>query len=248
MKIYKCSHKTIKNSQYWDPWLRNISDIILSLIDFESGKALDVGCGTGRVSIFLAKRGFKVDAIDIEPKVIEIAKRLANEAKVEINFSVLDFTQKIDSFGEELYDLIICSEVLEHVENYRNIIRNMYGRLKKNGTLIMTVPHDPNQYSILDSYAEHLQRFTISQLKEDLREFQITDCFTIGFPFMRMVVWLRAFVLDNILKKEPSPVKFWTGDLLGRICSFLVYELTKIDNFFIRLNKGTNIICKVRKK
>ena len=247
MKIYKCSNKIIENSHYRDPWLRNISDIILSLINIKGGRALDVGCGTGRISILLAKRGFKVDAVDIEPKVIDIAKKLASEANVDVNFSISDFAQKTDPNEKELYDLIVCSEVLEHVENYKNIIRNMYNWLKRDGILIITVPHDPSQYSILDSYGGHLRRFTISQLKEDLSKFQIIDCFTIGFPFMKMMVWLRVFIL-NIFRKEPSPEKLWSSFLFRKVFSFLSYKLTKIDNFFIRLNKGTNIICKAKKK
>lgn len=246
MEIYKCSNKIIKNWQWRHPGLVNLTDIILNLIDAKGGMALDVGCGSGRTSILLAKRGFKVDAFDIEPKVIDIAKELARKAQVDINFSVVDFTQKADFYQREIYDLIICAEVLEHVGNYRTIINNIYNCLKKGGIFIVTVPHDPKQYSILDSHGGHLRRFTIPQLKELLKEFHIVDCFTIGFPFMRMMAWLRILIL-NILKKGPSPEREWNNILFTKIISFLAYKLTKIDNFFNRLNKGTNIICKVKK-
>lgn len=50
------------------------------------GRALDLGCGTGRASIYLAKLGWEVDGIDFIPKAIEIAKRRAKAAGVSPRF------------------------------------------------------------------------------------------------------------------------------------------------------------------
>lgn len=245
MKIYNYSNEIIRNWQHRHPSLVNLTDIILSLISANNGTVLDVGCGTGRTSILLAKRGLKVDAIDIEPKIISIAKETTKEAGVNVSYSVVDFTKKSISLDKE-YDLIVCSEVLEHVEDYKNIIENMHNFLKEDGTLIVTVPHDPRQYSILDVRGGHLRRYTISKLKEDLKKFRITDCFTFGFPFTRMLVGLRLFII-KILKKKPSPEKEWNNSTLSTFISFLLYKLTKFDNYFNFLNKGTNIICKAKK-
>lgn len=52
----------------------------------QNGIALDVGCGAGRDAIFLAQCGYKVIAIDISEKAIEIAKERATEAQVEVEW------------------------------------------------------------------------------------------------------------------------------------------------------------------
>jgi len=61
-------------------------------------KALEIGCGTGTDSIWLAKQGFDVSALDAVELPIEIAKKKAKEAGISCNFYVKDF------FKEEIPD------------------------------------------------------------------------------------------------------------------------------------------------
>ena len=57
-----------------------------------SGKALDVGCGTGTNSLWLAGHGFTVLGLDVAPLAIEAARTKAEEAREpEVRFEVLDF-------------------------------------------------------------------------------------------------------------------------------------------------------------
>ncbi|MFA5866904.1 MAG: phage portal protein [Actinomycetota bacterium] len=51
-----------------------------------NGKLLEIGCGNGRDSIFFARAGFTVTAIDVAPSAIKLAKDNAKEAEVDINF------------------------------------------------------------------------------------------------------------------------------------------------------------------
>lgn len=69
------------------------------------GKALDVACGAGRNSIFLAQSGFQVDAIDISPEGLRKARQLAEGQGLNINWMEHDLDQAF-RFDTE-YDLII---------------------------------------------------------------------------------------------------------------------------------------------
>jgi tellurite methyltransferase len=69
-----------------------------------SGKAVDLGCGAGRDSIFLAKSGFDVTAVDISATGIAKLKEVAAENKVTVNAEVKDIREF--NFAEE-YDVII---------------------------------------------------------------------------------------------------------------------------------------------
>ncbi|RLJ70470.1 methyltransferase family protein [Hydrogenivirga caldilitoris] len=93
------------------------------------GKALDIACGTGETSIFLAKKGFKVDAFDISDIAIRKARQRARREGVKVNFKSVD-AEKF-SYGVSKYDLIINFYFLN-----RNIFSKIKRSLKQNGLLI----------------------------------------------------------------------------------------------------------------
>ena len=77
------------------------------------GTILDVGCGEGRNSIFLAEKGFIVDAIDISEAGIEKAKRIAATCGTKVNF----FCQDLIKFNfTATYDVILSHGVLHLCE------------------------------------------------------------------------------------------------------------------------------------
>jgi SAM-dependent methyltransferase len=69
------------------------------------GKALDVACGAGRNAIFLAEAGFRVDAIDISPAGLDMARREAERRGVAVNW--IEHDLDLPYGFERDYDLII---------------------------------------------------------------------------------------------------------------------------------------------
>ena len=78
---------------------------IIKLLDKED-KILDVGCGYGRFTIPLAKKGYSIEGIDITPALIKKAKRDSNKKKVNIHFKVGDM-RKIP-YKDNSFNKIIC--------------------------------------------------------------------------------------------------------------------------------------------
>ena len=76
------------------PWFSPAPDAELSAtldrLGLAPGAALDLGSGPGIHAIALAKRGWKVTAVDISPGAIRMASRLASEAGVKIDFRTMD--------------------------------------------------------------------------------------------------------------------------------------------------------------
>jgi 2-polyprenyl-3-methyl-5-hydroxy-6-metoxy-1,4-benzoquinol methylase len=78
---------------------------------------LDVGCGNGSmISLPLAEQGYTVTGIDLDKHSIQKAQ----EANPFQNATFLVAKTK-DLLGNQ-YDVVICSEVLEHIENYEPVI------------------------------------------------------------------------------------------------------------------------------
>ena len=75
---------------------------------------LEIGCGTGKNTSFLAQIGAHVHALDFSEGMIEKAREKVKAGNVR--FSVADLTQKWPCESQS-YDLIVCNLVLEHIED-----------------------------------------------------------------------------------------------------------------------------------
>lgn len=95
-----------------------------------SGTVLDLGCGEGKNSLYLAKKRFDVTGIDISPNGIEKFLRLANQMKLKVNGFVEDI---IDFEFKQKYDCIICMSTLNFFE--KNEIEIIIEKMKKNTNL-----------------------------------------------------------------------------------------------------------------
>lgn len=91
-------------------------------------KILTVGCGKGRIEYHLSRFGFEILATDI-------VKHNGFEKRPGLVYRDLNiFSPDID----ELYPIVICSEVLEHLEDYKTALENLLSFTRTR--LIITVP------------------------------------------------------------------------------------------------------------
>ena len=95
---------------------------------------LDVGCGVGQVSNFLASKGYEVIGIDLSPLFVKEAKK-TGKAK----FKAMDSTDLI--FKDNTFDSIISAETLEHIPNPEKALKELCRVLKKSGILVLRYPN-----------------------------------------------------------------------------------------------------------
>lgn len=113
---------------------RQVNYIIKILAQEKKGKLLDVGAFNGRVVSELKKLGFKVEACDIDT---------SNFLYPDIRIKKADLMRKLP-YPNSSFDIVACSEVLEHIENPWHAIRELNRVLKKNGILLVTTPNITN--------------------------------------------------------------------------------------------------------
>jgi len=81
-------------------------DFLLEELNLPSGSSiLDIGCGTGRHSVELARRGYQVTGVDVSFRILAEAKKAAREAGVEVEFIHADATR---FSSKKLFDAAIC--------------------------------------------------------------------------------------------------------------------------------------------
>lgn len=115
-----------------------------NLIDrfFPTGSTvLDVGCGAGRVSIALAKKGYVVTGIDFLPEMIEVANHQAKSHGINVDFRVMDATN-LDFSRESFQNVLFLFNLLEFVPGKRNreiALKKAWEVLEPGSYLILTI-------------------------------------------------------------------------------------------------------------
>ena len=115
-----------------------------------STRILDVGCGTGvMVTRPLARCGYQVVGIDVDAASIGLANRPAGDEPLPNLSFVAGRLEDQDWRGA--FDVVICSEVLEHLKDPTGLIALLKERLSPDGILLITVPNGYGLFE-LDSH------------------------------------------------------------------------------------------------
>ena len=108
--------------------------------DVKGKYLLDAGCGEGYLSRQYAKRGAKVLAIDISPRLIATSKKITGNEELDIEFRVEDVCN-IKSVQSETFDIIVSNLVLLNVPCLNDALKEYFRVLKKGGILVFSVVH-----------------------------------------------------------------------------------------------------------
>ena len=113
-------------------------------------RVLDIGCGNGATAGMFLERGCDVVGIDLS----ETGVQLARQAHPRGRFEVLPADDDIlGHLGETPFDLVVSTEVVEHLYNPRAYVRGAYRALKPGGRFICTTPYHGYWKNLLISLA-----------------------------------------------------------------------------------------------
>lgn len=119
-------------------WLKHLKRFAPPL---KNARVLDVGCGVGSLSLYCAYHGAYVTGVDISDRAISIAQTAAQAQHFTHQPRFLNQTldNKLGTF-----DLVICSEVIEHVPNEQLFAQQLLTSVAPGGTLIVSTPYPEN--------------------------------------------------------------------------------------------------------
>ena len=169
---------------------------------------LDVGCGDGLLSHKIKEKGNEVIGVDIS----SYAKELAEKRNVQVLLHDLEIIPW--PFTAKQFDVIIGSEILEHIFNLNDFLKECYRILKNNGLLLLTVPNIVYWKARLkflfgkfydQSHKGHYHYFTIDTITNLLaiNGFQVVKSIGIGgFPITVAIYNLFPSLAGNLLVKS----------------------------------------------
>lgn len=179
----------------WDPGTRLRVKIILNYLrQYNGKKLLDLGCGSGELLVDIHKNfpDMNLYGADVSAEALKILKKKVSS----VNTMRIDLERDKKIIGK--YDIVICSEVIEHLKNWRNALKIIADGLNKNGYAIISTQSGkifPHHRKI-----GHIQHFELQEICSELkdRDLKILEAKAIGWPFMN----LKNYIVTHGLKGD----------------------------------------------
>ncbi|GAA5316232.1 MAG: class I SAM-dependent methyltransferase [Candidatus Pelagadaptatus aseana] len=149
----------------------------------DGDRILDVGCGEGRHTLgAYLHANVEAVGVDLSASDVEKARKGASEFTDKANKNKSIHFQEADAlalpFADDSFDKVICSEVLEHIPDYKGVLKEIKRVLKPDGLLAVSVPRAwPEEicWRLSKAYHEveggHIRIFNAVQLKHDVESF-----------------------------------------------------------------------------
>ena len=206
-----------KTGSYVD---RTEKRLVFSLLTKKSGKALDLGCGTGNYTLELARRGFDVVGIDASVRMVEMARKKGANCTVGDAYSI--------PFPDGSFDLVMSITMFEFIHDPEKVLGEIHRVLKPGGEVIIGTMNGRSAWFLfkrlkslfVETAYRYARFYTPSELESLLRKAGFVDVKSAGviffpswWPFLNLAekvdvrCWercknLAAFIAVRGIKKE----------------------------------------------
>jgi SAM-dependent methyltransferase len=207
-----------------------------------SGSILEIGSGIGNISQFFLGDKMEISLSDLSADYFKMLDTRFSDFTNLKNLFTLDFAEKeLEIKYPQLigqFNTVFALNVLEHVPDHEQAIRNCYKLLKPGGKLVILVPAFQSLFNQFDVGLEHQRRYTKKSLKKVMiiPGFQIVHCRY--FNAMGILGW---FVSGKLMKKNVIP----GGQM--KLYDQLV-PVWKVVDWFLKPFCGLSVICVVQKE
>lgn len=205
------------------------------LAPYLGNRVLEIGAGIGNLTRLMIPRD-RYTASDVNAHYLEYLQAVA-ESKPYMDVARLDLGSAEDFRSmTERYDTVVCVNVLEHVDDEAQAIRNLRSVLEPGGRAVVLVPQGPSLFGTLDEALGHERRYTRESLRVGLEAqgLAVEEL----FDFNRATLpgwWLNG----KILKRRHF------GRLQLKALDWMIWLIRRIDG--VLPWSGTSIVAVARR-
>lgn len=246
MKLaYETRYLAIEETQWWCKARREmVLQLVLQIAPASSARILEIGCSGGVLLQQLRGRGYgELHGVDISEPAIRAA-----EARGCEDVKVMDAATL--SFPDESFDLLIASDVLEHLDKPVDALREWRRVLAPAAKLIVFVPAFQFLWSSHDEANQHFRRYSAPELRTQLE--------AAGYQPERISYWNASLTIPGILLKvaellaRRSTRASDTGGLVQPPAPWnqLLYRTIATENMLLRYTNfpfGTSVFAVARR-
>ena len=200
---YELQTHRAEDRHWWYRGRRSVIERVIADLKLPArARILDAGCGSGRNMIELARHG-TVSGVELSGASVDVAR--ARGAGEVIAGSVLDMPFDGDSF-----DLSVCLDVIEHLDDDVGALRELRRVLAPGGSLLVTVPAYQWLWSGHDEVNHHHRRYTRRSLQRVAEQAGWEQVRTTYFNSLLLPLAILLRVLDRFSRKTTeSSLDLW---------------------------------------
>lgn len=227
-KAYEAKYHILEEGHCWFVARRELIVGLLGKYEKKS-KILEIGCSGGPLMLALKKEGFEnACGVDISEDAIRLCHQRGIEKVFQMDGAKLNFK-------DNEFDVVVASDVLEHLPDKQTVLREWYRVLKPGGCIMIFVPAFRFLWSSLDEQSHHYRRYSKPGLEIALKKsgFKIKRIFYWNFSLFFPTALIRT--IPKIFRKSDKEINYlpqlnpWVNGLLLALLRLENYLIQKIN-------------------
>ncbi len=228
--------------------------VLRLLRDLEPGRVLEIGCAQGDMLRTLGEMSFTGMGVDLSEEALQEAREVLKGFRGKI---------EVDQVGTQRdtgpYDYVMSFEVLEHIRDDLEAVREWRGYLKEGGRLILSVPSNPKKWGPADEAVGHYRRYTKPMIRRLMQQggFQVEHLWCYGFPIGNLSGYLTQRIYRSKMDRTRdmdmqarSSRSGWDRSAIRPFRFLWMNRLFKlagsIQRLFLKTDWGTGYVIRAR--